>query len=443
MRADQMNQPGDVTALMRWFRSLSLRVWLGVGMAAALLPLAIVAVIGYVTFHNQISRPFRDVVNAQHRILVPLERIHNELWTISAAVNDFAEEGDEAYRRAFEATEREVAIQLKELTAAVDDHSHFLPILTGVQQQWSQLLETASQIKAGNPADADPALHRFEDVIAETARRLGDISETVRIDTEASHAAALKALNRLEMIAAVGGTLAVLFAAAGIYIIDRALINSTDKLVDGALRIAAGDRERDIDVQVPPELASVADAFNVMTKQIIQQENALAKAARTDSLTGLLNRREFDRLLAERAQEADEKAKVFALLMLDVDHFKDFNDEYGHIAGDEALRQIAETIQSVARQDDILFRYGGEEFAMLLPDIGPGAAFSAADRVRKAVDEQGVRLPTGEWHQMTVSVGVSVYGANESDPQVLSLADQALYEAKSSGRNTVKVSWSG
>lgn len=438
-KVGEMSADNNELGIFRWFRRLSLRVWLAIGMTAAMLPLVIIMVVGYQTYRSEIARPFEEVLNAQHRVLVPLERIQYELWDIATAVNEFAELGDENYRTAFEETERAVAKQLEGLETAVDDHSKFSPILVGVEQQWGLLLDAAAKVEPGDATEADPNLLRFETVISETAKRVGDLAEDLRIESEASHLASLEAIRRLETFAIFAALVAVLFAGLGIYIIDFALINSTDKLVEGALRIARGDRERKIEVQVPPELASVADAFNVMTSQIIRQENALAEAARTDSLTGLLNRGEFDRLLAAHTEEADAGGGSFALLMLDIDHFKQFNDSHGHLAGDSALRQVAKLIKDAAREHDAVCRYGGEEFALILPGLSGSDAFLAADRVRQNVADQGVFLPDGSKEPMTVSIGVSVYGADDTDPSVVNSADQALYSAKHSGRNAVRV----
>ncbi|WP_052699923.1 GGDEF domain-containing protein [Martelella endophytica] len=433
------NNNGEATGLRHWYRSLSLRVWLSVGMAAAMIPFVFLSLYGFTVYRNDIAEPFRNVLNAQHQVLVPLERIQSSLWDISAGVIDFAEEGDESDRINFEATEREITGELKELEDAADQFRIYRPLLESIEQEWGQLIEAAAAVQAPDSPISDPALRRFEGVIAETARRMGALAEEVRIDSEKSHRDALAAMRRFDIFAATAGVFAILFAAIGIYIIDRALIASTDKLVAGAMRFAAGDREREIDVQVPPELASVADAFNVMTKQIMRQERALATAASTDSLTGLGNRREFDRVLADQIETARDTRQPFALLMLDLDFFKKFNDENGHPAGDSALVQISEVIAASARESDHVFRYGGEEFAMIMPAMRHDRAIAAAERLRKTVEDTSIILPNGEHRGITVSIGVMVYGADGSQSEVLGMADRALYEAKTGGRNAVKV----
>ncbi len=421
-----------------WFQSLSLRAWLVFGFLLALLPVLLFSVVWYTQYRQQVAEPFRHVLNTQHRVLVSLERIQANLWDIAASVNDYANSGDEHYRSAFEAAERDIATHLRDLEQTTGAYPAFVPILQGVEQQWAGLLEVAASIEPSGD-NADPTLIRFESVIAETGKRVEDIAETMRLMNEESHARALEVMRRLEIFAIIAGLLAVLFAAAGIFIIDQALIRSTDKLVEGAMRVADGKRDREIDVRVPPELASVAKAFNAMVKQIILQEDKLAAAARADGLTGLDNRREFDRALDERIQAARETNQPFALLLIDVDHFKTFNDTHGHLAGDDVLRQVADLLARNARMEDRAYRYGGEEFVMVMPGLRAYEAATLAERIRKAIAEHVMILPNGSENRVTVSIGISVFNPQASQPDIVDLADKALYTAKTEGRNRVKV----
>ncbi|QQM31337.1 diguanylate cyclase [Martelella lutilitoris] len=433
-----MDEQINTGAARRWLQSLSLRAWLVFGFLLALLPVLLFSVVWYTQYRQQVAEPFRHVLHTQHRVLVSLERIQSNLWDIAASVNDYANSGDEHYRSAFEAAERDVATHLRDLEQTTAAYPAFAPILQGVEQQWSALLQVAASVEPEDDA-VNPTLMRFESVIAETGKRVEDIAETMRLMNEESHARALEVMRRLEVFAIIAGLMAIIFAGAGIYIIDQALIRSTDKLVEGAMRIAEGERDREIDVRVPPELASVAAAFNAMLKQIILQENKLAAAARADGLTGLDNRREFDRALDARIQASRETNQPFALLLIDVDHFKTFNDTYGHLAGDDVLRQVADVISKNARKEDRAYRYGGEEFVMIMPGLRAYEAAAIAERVRKAVAEQVMILPDGDERHLTISIGVSVFNPQASQPDIVDLADKALYTAKTEGRNRVKV----
>jgi diguanylate cyclase (GGDEF)-like protein len=175
--------------------------------------------------------------------------------------------------------------------------------------------------------------------------------------------------------------------------------------------------------------------FLLLCKQKGDQQ--LALLATTDFLTGLVNRRAF----FEQAEGARALAlrlrKPIALLMLDIDHFKQLNDRFGHATGDEALVLFADTARATLREHDIMGRLGGEEFALALPGTDLGGALLAAERLRRAVTETS--LAAGDTrYTMTVSVGVVVIEPNEPLTAALARADHALYAAKSQGRDRVE-----
>nr|WP_319513889.1 diguanylate cyclase [uncultured Cohaesibacter sp.] len=432
-----MEHGGMFDRIVSKFRSLSLRSWLTVGMCVVLLPFAITSCYGYKIYHEEISKTFRNVINAQHRVLMPLERIEDEFWAISAEVNDYSQDGLAEHKIAFEASVKEVEAHLLQMKAAVEDNGRYEYILHSVQAHWERVLNAAPAVIKGSSAKADPELLIFENEISQTAQQLGHIAEGLRVESEEAHRTTLDAIKRLEVIAILAGIFAIGFAVAAIYAIDRVLISSTDKLVEGAMRVASGERHQEIDVQVPPELASVAKAFNTMTRQIVVQEAMLESAARFDGLTSLKNRREFDIRIAEQIRKAKGQPALFALLMIDVDHFKCFNDTHGHLAGDDALRHLAKILVKAARNTDEIFRYGGEEFVVLLPEIQPSQILPVAERIRKEVEASEVLLPNGQLGSITISIGAAKYAEGLTFNDIVGQADAALYEAKASGRNRV------
>ncbi|MDQ1316109.1 MAG: hypothetical protein QG662_2218, partial [Pseudomonadota bacterium] len=160
--------------------------------------------------------------------------------------------------------------------------------------------------------------------------------------------------------------------------------------------------------------------------------------ARIDALTGLLNRRSFDRRLAEEHNRAKRFNKPYALALLDIDHFKRINDTYGHPAGDAVLAQLGQVLAQQFREVDVKARYGGEEFAVILPEISGGTAKTVAERVRRAIAATPFVLPDGREIGATVSIGVSCYpNCATNGAAAVNTADQALYIAKMEGRNRV------
>jgi diguanylate cyclase (GGDEF)-like protein len=172
------------------------------------------------------------------------------------------------------------------------------------------------------------------------------------------------------------------------------------------------------------------------------ESRLIAEFAENDALTGTKNRRVFDEHLDRLWKRAIEDGRTIAVLLIDVDHFKKYNDRYGHQAGDGALRRVAETLQRFAdRPLDVLARYGGEEFAVVLNDTDNRQAAHIADRMCRAVGDLAIEQCDGVSGRVTISVGVAALApAAGRDPRgALQLADQALYEAKVRGRNRIEI----
>jgi diguanylate cyclase (GGDEF)-like protein len=164
----------------------------------------------------------------------------------------------------------------------------------------------------------------------------------------------------------------------------------------------------------------------------------LETEARVDALTGLNNRRVFDRRLEEEHRRAKRYSKPYALLMLDIDHFKRVNDDYGHSAGDAVLAALSRILALQVRDVDTVARYGGEEFAVIFPEISGGAAKEVGERMRRAIENKPFTLPDGRQVGVTVSIGISCFPNCAADAQqAVNTADQALYMAKQAGRNRV------
>lgn len=156
-----------------------------------------------------------------------------------------------------------------------------------------------------------------------------------------------------------------------------------------------------------------------------------------DGLTQIYNRRYFDEQLDREISRSRRYERVLSLVMLDLDHFKEVNDTYGHLAGDSVLKQLASTVRTRIRREDVFARYGGEEFALLLPEINLAGARQLAEKVRKLVERQRFEFDK-QVIPVTLSVGVSTLEPHHREPsELVRAADEHLFEAKSQGRNRV------
>jgi diguanylate cyclase (GGDEF)-like protein/PAS domain S-box-containing protein len=183
--------------------------------------------------------------------------------------------------------------------------------------------------------------------------------------------------------------------------------------------------------------------IQILISQLEIEKNAAQLNANTDSLTGLANRRYFDEVLRTEFRRSKRTKMPLSLILLDVDYFKNFNDCYGHLAGDECLRKIGLLLTSiVGRATDIVARYGGEEFVAILTDTNQEGAATLAERIRIAVETLDIPHSESEIADcVTVSLGVATVNTThlQSEDQVVALADEAMYNAKKAGRNKISL----
>ena len=171
-----------------------------------------------------------------------------------------------------------------------------------------------------------------------------------------------------------------------------------------------------------------------LQKALLASNRQLEELSRTDALTGLRNRRSFDDELAMRFEYACRYGRPLTLVMIDIDHFKEVNDAFGHPVGDAVLKKLAQVLKRTTRQSDVVARFGGEEFAVLLPETPMREALQFAEKIRAAVvaEDLGPGMPP----RVTISAGVAAISHSPED--LVATADAALYRAKQSGRNRVE-----
>ena len=251
------------------------------------------------------------------------------------------------------------------------------------------------------------------------------------------------------------GLVAALFASALAWLAARRLSVDLYALADAASGVEAGRPGSDIPaMQSSREVQQLSQSLGRMTHHLLAAREAMEEKvrlrtleleaanraldlqARTDALTGLLNRRGFETQMAFAVALARRSSRPLSLITVDVDHFKRVNDTYGHEAGDEVLRRLARTLQSRLRGSDVVARLGGEEFVALLPDTDLNGAQSIAQALVTAMAEQQDPVVG----TITVSAGVATMrGADDTGAAMLRRGDAALYEAKGQGRNRVCV----
>jgi len=186
-------------------------------------------------------------------------------------------------------------------------------------------------------------------------------------------------------------------------------------------------------------LSSANNALQQQLSEIHALQGKLHEQANHDPLTGLYNRRYLDTTLERELARCQREGQPLSLMLIDIDHFKQINDTYGHLAGDEVLKQLADMLSAQARNADVVCRFGGEEFLLLLPNMPPATALARAEQWRR--DFAASTIAFGEFRmQATLSLGLASYPGHGTSAQALiRSADRALYRAKTEGRNRVVV----
>ncbi|MBI2843122.1 MAG: diguanylate cyclase [Armatimonadetes bacterium] len=221
-------------------------------------------------------------------------------------------------------------------------------------------------------------------------------------------------------------------------LMGRSMSSALRSLIRGAKAVASGNYAYRISTKSEDEIGQLAEAFNFMVETLANSREQLIERANTDSLTGLYNHRYLQERLGIEVSRASRYNRSVSLLMIDIDFFKSFNDSHGHPAGDEALRDLSQVIAHNVRETDVAVRYGGEEFAVILPETNLPEAMITAERIRQSVEDHAFGVGGEENVKLTASIGVAEYPSQCSDRAGLILSsDVALYQAKALGRNRV------
>jgi two-component system, cell cycle response regulator len=397
----------------------SLRARLALGLCAVLLPFMLAAAVGVFYLLPALIQPLEKIIGEVADEMEPVRQLQVALLTLGVAneVSDRKEQAELVLRveRAFD---RVRAAPFQDAERALIDAA------------WREWGEARSLRK---PAGRAVAAHAWR-----AAAPLDELYNFARKEIEDFRAASQAARTRSLAVTFAAFVLALaisLFAAARL---ARPLITDVEALRQGAVRLTRGELSHRVGASRGAELGDLAAAFNTMAERIEKDQAALAELATRDGLTGLLNRREFLRLLREELERSRRYRRSCTLLLLDIDRFKTVNDTWGHPAGDAVIRAVAGRVLNEVRPMDRAARYGGEEFAMLLPETGVQGAMIAAERIRGAIAATPIAISSDQAVPVTVSIGVAAYPAGGADEQALiSSADKALYAAKQGGRDRV------
>jgi diguanylate cyclase (GGDEF)-like protein len=215
------------------------------------------------------------------------------------------------------------------------------------------------------------------------------------------------------------------------------VVTPLERLAEVTARVKEGDYSSRVALAGDHEIAELSSRFNDMMDSLATMTDRLATQASTDDLTALPNFRSFQKTIQLEIERASRYEQTFGVLVFDLDHFKRYNDSFGHLAGNEALQAVAGVIRKAMRAADTPARYGGEEFAAIAPQIDAAALTVIAERIRSGIEQ--LPVPKGRT-VLTVSVGGALYPSDgRTAAELFAVADARLYEAKKGGRNRVVI----
>ena len=288
-------------------------------------------------------------------------------------------------------------------------------------------------------------------IINETLARNGNLTEADLEQIYETYLSHIKATDRIDKVGArvigeIDDVMSLLTDALGMSANYDASLNGASEKLSAA---KTPDQVKGVVESLLRSTREMRETNKALEERLMLSKNeisnlqqsleAIRAESLTDPLTGLGNRKYFDRMIETAVQDALATGEPLSLLMFDIDHFKSFNDSYGHLTGDQVLRLVGMSLKQTIKGQDITARYGGEEFAVVLPSTALRQALTVADHIRRAVMAKELKKKsTGEiLGRVTISVGVSMLKPGDDPDALIERADAWLYAAKRNGRNRV------
>lgn len=419
---------------------LPLRIRFLVGLGAMLVPLLALTAAAVFTI-GALSRALHQTVDdVVTRSMMPLTHLQRDILRLTAPLHDHLL--GHADRRRFDTRVAHIDEGFDRLLAGPGLGSGKTQLIEEARQHWQAARPVAEAMLAiPRPQDRHELMLEMKVFTDHTARAVEFLEQAhqrmhAQIDRQLASARRLRqhALPLILTALIVG----IAIAAAGSALLTRAVLRPMEQLERGTRLLGEGQLSHRVAVHRADEFGRLGNAFNAMAQRLEEAQARLEDLAIHDGLTGLLNHRELLQRLESELARAIRYRRPLALLMLDLDEFKEVNDRHGHQAGDTVLKAVADCLRGELRPVDQLARYGGEEFAVILPETSFPGAVVLAHRIHAAVGALHIDVGEGRVVRITISVGVASFPEDaESVTRLLASADRALYAAKMAGRNRV------
>lgn len=412
------------------------------------MPFFVLAGSTFLTFERAISS-FEASENETLEKRFPLAELKNQFGRARPTIDALLiEPGKEERLKNLNDLHRVINAEIDGMLADKSISPEKYGLLIGTRQSWNHVYQTAihypespqwgaeQQTVPLTPSDIIDHIHQQ---LAEALQGIDRIEILLAHIQSSDNLTLARQLKQQERIwVGIISLIAVSIALLSAILLSHSVLQSMNILISGLERLSEGELDQRIEWHQKDEFGRLAIAINRMAGKLAESQQALMEIATLDGLTGVFNRREFNRLLTLEVERSRRSYHPVSMVMVDIDHFKSINDTYGHQSGDDALQWVSSILQQEVRPSDIVARYGGEEFALILPNTPPETAAIVAERIRHTLESEKVPIQEGKMISVTASLGCSTFpNVGDSEELLMKAADNALYQAKESGRNRV------
>lgn len=422
----------------------SLKQYFKIETIAMFVTLLLIAGASLLSLHKAIALSNSIVETALNDIHITMS-LRLALNRSAMPVNDYIIRADPDEKTDYLVRQKEVDRQFTLLATTLTSRPDLQEALNKSLAAWNNSKELASAIMQipnpiGDPLAAKQ-MEEFDSLVDHGTDILSSVYDEIYKGTVKSHDKLHEIKNESIILVVLLSVIGLIVAIVGSIQLARIFFPPLDRILAGVRLYGRGHLDHRIGNEMPVELDELTHGINDMAGKLDDIYSELRKSSYRDSLTGCHNRRKLDEDILAAYSLANRSDEKLAVLMLDLDYFKRINDTYGHAAGDSVLLSAAEIIRSQLRKHEFLYRYGGEEFVVILPATNAADAIILAERIRISVGEKKMDVGSNSPVTVTVSIGIADNSQAGNIKDMIDAADKALYAAKEEGRNRIQVAY--